>query len=229
MRAPTNVGSSPIPSDSFLEELRDDEFRNGFVADHVRTRFALLVRTLREQRGWSQAELGQRLGKPQSVVSRLENPDYGKITLQTFIEVAAAFGLPIYIDMPDWDEWFRLMSDMSIQNLERDSFDIERLQAKRGRQAAPALGSPASLQADFIMVSSKQDIGEAKQVNAAALRRFYNTASSAISAGAVHTITNVVPPISDDTVYIGIAPRTNPHSVGSAQVRNVTSNLMERA
>jgi len=121
------VGYSPIPSRNFIRELQDDDLRNGFVADHLRTRLALLIRTLREERGWSQAELGHRLGKPQSVVSRLEDPDYGRVTLKTLFEVAVAFELPLYIDMPNWDEWFRLMSDMSSRNLQRRSFDAERL------------------------------------------------------------------------------------------------------
>jgi transcriptional regulator with XRE-family HTH domain len=130
------VGSSAIPNLGFLRELQDNDRRNGFVVDHLRTRIALLIRTLREQRGWSQAELGRRLDKPQSVVSRLEDPDYGKVTLKTLFEVAVAFDLPLYIDMPDWDEWFRLMSDMSSRNLRRDSFDAINLVAIANQQQA---------------------------------------------------------------------------------------------
>lgn len=122
-----NAGSSPIPSRSFLRELEDDDLRNGFVADHVRTRLALLIRALREQRGWSQADLAHAMGTTQSVVSRLEDPDYGKLSLRTLFEVASAFRLPVYIDMPDWEEWFRLMEDMSRQNLKRQDFDAENL------------------------------------------------------------------------------------------------------
>jgi transcriptional regulator with XRE-family HTH domain len=129
-----NAGYSAIPSRNFLEELRDDEFRDGFVADHVRTRLALLIRTLREQRGWSQADLAHRLGKTQSVISRLEDPDYGKLTLRTLFEIASAFKLPLYIDMPNWDDWFRLMADMSSRNLERRSFDIGSLIGMRDQQ-----------------------------------------------------------------------------------------------
>ena len=121
------AGSSPIPNRTILHQLEDPEFRDGFVADQVRVRLALLVRSLREQRGWSQAELGRQLGKPQSVVSRLEDPDYGRLSSQTIFEVAAAFGLPVYIDMPNWDEWFRLMEDMSSRNLSRRPFDSEYL------------------------------------------------------------------------------------------------------
>jgi len=128
--AQSPVGSS-IPNPTILRELEKDDFRASFVADHVRTRLALLIRTLREQRGWSQAELGRRLGKPQSVISRLEDPDYGKVTAQTLFEVASAFGLPLYIDMPDWADWFCLMSDMSSQNLRRGPFDSTQLEVLR--------------------------------------------------------------------------------------------------
>jgi transcriptional regulator with XRE-family HTH domain len=111
--------------------------------EHLRTRLALLFRELREQRGWSQAEFGRRFGKPQSVVSRLEDPDYGRLSLQTIFEVAAAYDLPVYIDLPNWDEWFRLTEDMSSRNLRRQAFDFDRLialgetsRATRHRQVA---------------------------------------------------------------------------------------------
>src|SRR5258708_7442517 len=141
------AGSSMIPAQPFLQELTDNDRRNGFVADHIRTRLAILIRTLREQRGWSQAELGRRLGKPQSVVSRLEDPDYGKLTLQTLFEVAAAFDLPLYIDMPDWADWFRLVSDMSTKSLRRDGFDPQRLTALSNQpEVAPGYIQPVVAQ-----------------------------------------------------------------------------------
>lgn len=126
------VGSSKkkaIPTAPFLSELSDNKRRNEFVADQVRVRLALLIRSLREQRKWSQADLGQIMGKPQSNISRLEDPDYGKLSLQTLFELANAFGLPLYIDMPNWDEWFGLMEDMSSRSLQRESFDIQKLLA----------------------------------------------------------------------------------------------------
>lgn len=123
------AGSSAIPSLEFLRELEDAEFRNGFVADRMRTRFALLIRSLREQMGWSQAELGERMGKPQSVISRLEDPDYGRLSTKTIFEVAAAFGLPVYIDLPNWDEWFRLMEDVSARAMVRQPFNAASINA----------------------------------------------------------------------------------------------------
>jgi len=110
-------------SEQFIEQLSDRELRDEYVADRVRSRFALLIRALREQRGWSQAELGRQMGKPQSVVSRLEDPEYGKLSLQSMLEVAQAFDLPIWIDLPEWDEWFRLIGDVEASRLRRRSFD----------------------------------------------------------------------------------------------------------
>jgi transcriptional regulator with XRE-family HTH domain len=119
-------------SEDFVEQLADKEIRDEFVADHIRLRLAMLIRALREQpdRDWSQTELGYRMGKPQSVVSRIEDPDYGKLSLQTLFEVAAAFDLPLWIDIPEWEEWLRRIKDIPNSKTIRHGFDRDRLVAR---------------------------------------------------------------------------------------------------
>lgn len=119
-------------SEAFIRQLEDKAVREAFVADQVRARIAMLIRVLREQpeRGWSQSELGQRMGKRQSVVSRIEDPDYGKLSLQTLLEVAAAFDLPLLIDMPNWSEWMAATADHSAAAMHRRSFNVARLVAE---------------------------------------------------------------------------------------------------
>jgi transcriptional regulator with XRE-family HTH domain len=74
-----------------FEKLKSKPYRQAYVAEHVRTGIAYQIRSLRAQRGWSQKRLAEEMGKPQSVVSRLEDPDYGKLSVQTILEGAAVF------------------------------------------------------------------------------------------------------------------------------------------
>jgi len=124
-------------SEEFVRDMEDKEFRDEFVVDQVRLRIATLIRALREQpdRDWSQTELGREMGKPQSVVSRLEDPDYGKMSVQTLLEVVAAFKLPLWIDIPEWEEWFRHIGNVPNSKTHRRSFDAEWLstQAKAAK------------------------------------------------------------------------------------------------
>jgi transcriptional regulator with XRE-family HTH domain len=130
-------------SENFVRELSDKELRDEFVADQIRTRVAMLIRALREQpdRNWSQIELGRRMGTPQNVISRLEDPDYGKMSLQTLLEVAAAFDLPLWIDIPEWEEWFGKIRNVPNKTFARASYDADKLAAEALAAKAAAASS----------------------------------------------------------------------------------------
>jgi transcriptional regulator with XRE-family HTH domain len=131
----------------FVDQLSDREFRHAYMTDQVRTHIALAIRILREQEGreWSQAELGKRCDKPQSWISKLEDPEYGKVSLQTLFEIAEAYDLPLLVQFPEWSEWLRRMKNQSRENFEKKSFDADFLNKFAVTKAEDSLPSSGKL------------------------------------------------------------------------------------
>jgi hypothetical protein len=63
------------------------------------------------------------MGKPQSVVSRLEDPDYGKVSIQTVLDGAAAFDVALLVQYVSFPEFLQRTRDVSPEALRVDSFD----------------------------------------------------------------------------------------------------------
>jgi len=108
-----------------LDRMKDPEFRHAYAEDQARLRVSFLVRALRESRNLSQRELAAMMSTTQSVVARIEDPDYGSLTVKTLLNVAKALDLPLYIDLPEWPDWLALMEDQTNEALQRDSFSYE--------------------------------------------------------------------------------------------------------
>lgn len=106
-----------------VDRLRNPEYRSAFVAENVRTKISYQIRALRAQRGWQQKTLAERMGKPQSVVCRLEDPDYGKPSIQSLLEIAAAFDVALVIEFVGFKEFLRRTRDVSPGKLTAPSFD----------------------------------------------------------------------------------------------------------
>ena len=96
---------------NLVEKFRDKAYRDSYIAGHTR-RF--LAHQMRRFRGdLSQEQFGDVIGKQQTVVSRLEDPNYGKWTLQTLFDTAAKLNLAVVVRFVDVPTFLRLTENMS--------------------------------------------------------------------------------------------------------------------
>jgi len=63
----------------------------------------------------------------QSVVSRLEDPDYGKVSIQTVLEGAAAFDVALLVQYVSFPVFLRRTRDVSTEALQAESFNEQQL------------------------------------------------------------------------------------------------------
>jgi transcriptional regulator with XRE-family HTH domain len=108
-----------------FEKLQKKTYRTAYVAEHVRRGVAYQIRALRDQRGWSQGDFAKKLGKPQSVVCRLEDPSYGKYTVQTLLEVASTCDVALQVRFVPYSVFLPQSRDVSTQSLNAPSFTDE--------------------------------------------------------------------------------------------------------
>lgn len=99
------------PKLELLHDLADPEYRRAFVEGHARDTIAFQIRQMRKAEGWEQRDLARELGNPklQPMISRYENPDYGKYSITTLLELAAAFDVALIVrfaphsELVEWD------------------------------------------------------------------------------------------------------------------------------
>jgi transcriptional regulator with XRE-family HTH domain len=78
-----------------LKKCAHKEYRDSLSDEHVNTWLAFQIKSLREKRGWSQEQLGQKTGMAQARISLMENPDYSRYTLTTLRRIAHAFDVAL--------------------------------------------------------------------------------------------------------------------------------------
>src|SRR6266404_2487325 len=82
------------------EKMHSKAYRDAYVASHTRQ---FLARQMREFRGErSQTEFGKFIEKQQTVVSRLEDPNYGNWNLRTLFEVAKWLNVAVLVRFVDF-------------------------------------------------------------------------------------------------------------------------------
>lgn len=107
------------------DEFADKEYRDAFVEANLRNGIAFQIRAIRKRQGLSQHDLGDRMGTPQNVVSRLEDPGYGKLTLQTLLAVAKALDVGLTVRFVSFSQLADSLADVSDDALAVPGFEEE--------------------------------------------------------------------------------------------------------
>jgi transcriptional regulator with XRE-family HTH domain len=113
-----------------LEDFADKDFRDAFVEENIKTGLALQIRALREKAQLSQPALAKMAGKTQSVISRLEDPNYGKFTIRTLLDLAQAFDVALLVKFVSFSKLVTEVKDLSPAALAVKPYNEERSSAE---------------------------------------------------------------------------------------------------
>jgi transcriptional regulator with XRE-family HTH domain len=122
-----------------IDRLRDAIYRRAFLAEHVQKSLPFQIRALREQRGWTQEELAKRCGKSQEWICKIESPNYGRFSLQTLLNIAAAFDVAFtarFVSYSELINWYTSRTQSEIPSFDADisaGVDIESDDAMAGQ------------------------------------------------------------------------------------------------
>ena len=141
---------NPMTADSsrvsrLARKFGDKNFRDGYLIQHLKSFLADQIRALRGDH--SQKEFGDMIGKPQSVVSRLEDEDYGKFSLQTLLDIATKLDIALIVRFVDFSTFLKITNDYSERALAPATYN----QASMDRLTSQA---PVPIQLLFLGVPS---------------------------------------------------------------------------
>jgi transcriptional regulator with XRE-family HTH domain len=112
---------------------RSKPYRESWAASVVKRLIPVQLRVLRKQREWSQARLAQESKVTQGVISRAEDPDYGNLTMNTLVRLAAGFDCAFigrFVPFSELGRWYANLEDekaLEVDSFGRDTGFIERI------------------------------------------------------------------------------------------------------
>lgn len=109
---------------SFLA-LRDAGARNAYVESELINGLAHQIRIVRQQRGWSQKQLAEKLGTTQTTISRLEDPSYGKYSIRTLLALSHVFEVALFVRYQPFSKFMPATWDTRRENFEAAGYSEE--------------------------------------------------------------------------------------------------------
>jgi transcriptional regulator with XRE-family HTH domain len=108
---------------SLRRQLRDREYSEGYAESFLNSFVATQIKVIREQRGMTQAALGECIGTTQAGVSRYENVNYSSWSIKTLIKLARAFQVRLKVSFEPFGTLPEEAARFDRKGLERVSRD----------------------------------------------------------------------------------------------------------
>lgn len=142
--------------EKLIAKLKNKEYRDAFVSEHISTGIPFQMRALREQeeRKWSQKELGKRAGMLQERISVLEDPDYGKFNIATLKKIASAFDIGLVVRFVPFSELAEWELNLSPESLNVPSFNEEIYFQEKDLSEVTAISDKSQYTPDITQASS---------------------------------------------------------------------------
>src|ERR1039457_686239 len=110
-------------AEALKKKLRDRRYRTAFADAVLDDSIVLQIKTLRENRGFSQEELGRRAGMKQGAISRIESSDYGAWSVSTLKRIAKELDLPLSLRFVSWGNLLETAAHFTPAHLDVPPFD----------------------------------------------------------------------------------------------------------
>lgn len=128
-----------------IKKLKNKEYREAFVSEHIDTGIPFQIRALRNQRKWTQKDLAEHTEMKQEHISRLEDPNYSKFTLATLKRLAAAFDVGLIVRFTPVSDLVKWELELTSESLKAVSFDQDSYFEDKPDEISPTEQVPLSL------------------------------------------------------------------------------------
>lgn len=104
-----------------LAKFRRKSYRDGYLQSKIRGMIAYQIQALRERTGLNQTDFAKKIGETQSVVSRLEDTECGRVTVLTLLDIACALDVALVVKFASYPDFLSQTRDASAAALQPDT------------------------------------------------------------------------------------------------------------
>ena len=106
-------------TDRLRNEFQNRDYRHAYADEYVNSHLATQIKVLREQRGWTQAQLAEKANMKQSRIALLENVNYSSWSLTTLKRLAEVFDVPLTVSFSTFGNLLVDVEQFTRESLER--------------------------------------------------------------------------------------------------------------